>query len=526
MSSDVDVDVVVIGSGAGGLAAAVSLARAGKSVLVCEQHQLPGGWCHSFDLGGFRFSPGVHYLGQLQEGGALRRLYEGLGLGPHLTFHELEPEGFDHIELGGERFSIPRGKQRYQERLQERFPHEREGIAGFLDGAEAIYQQLQGLDDLGFWDLLWLPWRVRSVLRWGWRSAETMLRHWVRDPVVRGILSGQCGDHGLAPSQVSAAVHAAITAYYFDGAWYPEGGGRSLPRAHLRVLKEYGGEIRVGTPVTSLLLERGRVLGVRLGDGSEVRAEAVVSNADPGVTFGRLLPREALGPRLRSKLEATRYSTSCFSLFMASEMDPAEYGLDSGNVWLYRDHQVDALYREGEDFPRGGESRVPVLFLTVTTLKDPSKDYAGVHTMEAFTFGSYAAVQDWAGSRSGERPEGYEKVKEEIREAMLATLEARFPGFREKLVFCELGTPLTNEHYCGATRGNLYGNAKIASQVGPFSFPLQSAFPGLYLCGASTLSHGVAGAAQSGVAAAATLLGCSPAEFMDPAPEPLTLVSR
>jgi all-trans-retinol 13,14-reductase len=49
-TSQHDVDVIVIGSGAGGLAAAVALANAGQKVLVCEQHYVAGGWCHSFTL--------------------------------------------------------------------------------------------------------------------------------------------------------------------------------------------------------------------------------------------------------------------------------------------------------------------------------------------------------------------------------------------------------------------------------------------------------------------------------------------
>lgn len=72
-------DAIVIGSAIGGLSAAVVLARRGRSVLVLEQHYLPGGWSHSFTLEGHTFSPGVHYVGEIEEGRGLRRVLEGLG---------------------------------------------------------------------------------------------------------------------------------------------------------------------------------------------------------------------------------------------------------------------------------------------------------------------------------------------------------------------------------------------------------------------------------------------------------------
>ena len=70
-----DFDTIVIGSGAGGLTAAVALANSGQKVLVLEQHYLPGGWTHSFPLEGYQFSPGVHYLGELQPGRVLGASY-------------------------------------------------------------------------------------------------------------------------------------------------------------------------------------------------------------------------------------------------------------------------------------------------------------------------------------------------------------------------------------------------------------------------------------------------------------------
>ena len=110
-------DAIVIGSGAGGLTAAVALAQAGKKVLVLEQHDRPGGWTHSFTLNSYRFSPGVHYIGDLQEGGGLRRIYDGLGVSQDLTFIELNPDGYDHIVIGEKKIDFPKGKENLIERL-------------------------------------------------------------------------------------------------------------------------------------------------------------------------------------------------------------------------------------------------------------------------------------------------------------------------------------------------------------------------------------------------------------------------
>ena len=82
-------DTIVIGSGAGGLASAICLARAGKKVLIVEQHYVPGGWCHSFLLNGHRFSPGVHYIGLLDKGQSTRELYEGLGVANDIVFFRM-----------------------------------------------------------------------------------------------------------------------------------------------------------------------------------------------------------------------------------------------------------------------------------------------------------------------------------------------------------------------------------------------------------------------------------------------------
>ncbi|PJA51580.1 MAG: NAD(P)/FAD-dependent oxidoreductase, partial [Candidatus Marinimicrobia bacterium CG_4_9_14_3_um_filter_48_9] len=149
------------------------------------------------------------------------------------------------------------------------------------------------------------------------------------------------------PSQASAFIHAGITHHYFNGGWYPKGGAFAIPRAFVRALKRAGGEIRLNTPVAKILMDDGAAYGVSLSDGTELRAPVIISNADPEVTFGKLIGRELLSRKLIKKLDGVEYSGSAISLFFAVDMDLAAAGLDSGNNWYYANENVDDLYKLG-----------------------------------------------------------------------------------------------------------------------------------------------------------------------------------
>jgi len=513
-----EVDVLIIGSGAGGLCAGIALSRAGKKVMVVEQHDVPGGWSHSFYLDGHRFSPGVHYIGLLDEGGSTSQLYEGLGIGNDLTFFRMNKNAYEHCWIGDERFEFPADFEQLKTSLAKRFPKEKKNVANYLDMVKEVSRQLQLIPTMdGFWDMVTIPWRTRHMGKYGLFSLKRVIDWYIDDPLLKKILNIQCGDHGLPPGRASFVLHSALMSHYFEGGFYPMGGGGAIVKAMTKAIKKYDGVIKTGTAVEKIIIEQINdkkvATGAILFDGSTIRAEHVISNADPGITYRKLIGEKHLSTKLKKKLDQAKYSCTSLILFLVLDMDVAAAGLDSGNIWLMPNKDLDNFYEEMMTENLEKIDSFSGMFVSCTTLKDPSTYDGKHHCLEVVTFINYDAFKQFE-QEGRERSEAYKKYKASLENKMLNGLEKVLPDVRSHIVKMELGTPITNEYYINSTKGAVYGTEKSLKYIGPFAFPSKTEIENLYMCGASVLSHGVAGAGHSGVDTAARILGCKPAELL------------
>jgi phytoene dehydrogenase-like protein len=515
------VDVAVVGAGLGGLATAAWLARAGFKVAVFDGHYVAGGCATMFarkgEAGRFHFDVGLHYIGDCGEDGMIPRILRGVGA--DVEMRPLDPEGFDTLVFPDFRFRIPADVDLFRERLVALFPKEKRGIdryLKFLRELDRIARRFEA--DGGRTTLrtgLEVLLRGRSVARNQRRTIADVLDECTRDPKLRAVLLAQHGDYGLAPSQVSALLHGGLANHYFHGAFYPAGGGQAIADRLAAAVEANGGTIHLRRGIERILVEDGRVVGVRTEayprEAHVVRAQAVVSNADLKRTALELVGPEHLPAEWAERVRGFRMAGALFITFLGVRDDLAARGMGATNYWQFDGYDFDAAYRAID----GGKFEPAGCYVTSATLKDPGSTHhapPGIHSVEVMALvpgdaaGWGLASEDEARRWHYRFTDAYQERKAAVEADLVGRFDRMFPGVGEKIVFRESATPISQMRYTRASGGTAYGIAASPDQFLDRRPGYRGPIPGLWLCGASTRAgHGIVGALTSGYHAAAKL---------------------
>jgi all-trans-retinol 13,14-reductase len=491
-------DDLVIGAGMAGLSVASLLAQRGRRVLVLEAHDVPGGYAHTFAVKDYRFCAQVHYIFGCGEGETIDRLLRRLGVLDEVPFVRLDPEGFDHVVVAGDRVRIPNGLAKYRERLLRRYPRWRAPIVGYFDTVMAVAEELDRADDLPKTltplAVVRSAYRFRHLLRYRSSTLKEVYDALRMPPHLGAILAGQAGDYLLPPRDVSFLLHVALVSGYDRGAYYPRNHYASLVDAIAQSIRDRPGcAILLEHEVNRIHVEGGRVVGVTSTNGLRHTAQRYVSNVDPRRTM-ELVGRE----HLERDAAQFRYEYSCgtFTLYLAVKgIDLRDYGFGSFNVWHYPHPDLDGMY---DAQLKRHEFDDPWLFLSTPTLHSdaPGLCPKGQQILEVATSADHG---HFAGLRRKDR-RVYNAEKKRIRERILDVIEARYvPRIRDHLAVRIVGTPATNERFCRAPAGNAYGASLVPGQVTLGRRPWKTQLDNLWMVNATAGLPSVAGAIGAGM---------------------------
>jgi len=498
-------DAIVIGSGIGGMAAAAALSRVGRRVLLLEQHEALGGLTRSFSRDGFTWDVGIHYLNYVAPGEPVRELIDWLSDTP-IEFASMGTV-YDNLHIGSaEALSLSRPYEAQEMDLKERFPEEAEAVEAWTvalqAGREAMDKTFpaRAMPKIAGDVLRW--WNRRTITKWCTRTTQEVIADITDHPELAAVFAAQWGDHGGRPSRASFAMHALTAGGYLDcGAWYPVGGGAAFAESIIPTITKQGGEARAGVRVSRLLFDGEAVVGVRTEDGTEIRADTVISDIGARETIDYLLPEDCGHEDWIAEVRALSSSIAHFNLFLGFEGDIEAAGATKSNHWVFPTGDVDAVWTDAPD------GVPPGMFMSFESLKDPTHDpgprqrYSG----EVYVWTDWSTVARWAGTRPGSRPDDYREFKRRAEETILAQFASVFPDLSELIVFHELATPLSTVEYTGHREGAFYGLEVTPERVLSDALRAETPITGLYLAGQDVASPGIAGALWGGTLAAASV---------------------
>ncbi len=493
-------DYVIIGAGMGGLTVGSLLARAGARVAIVEAHEYPGGCCHTFPMGSYKFCAAVHYIFSCGEGEPVYNLLRELGLHDTITFERLDPEGYDHFSCPSARlrFRIPNGLTKWSRRLSERFPADARGIASFFDTVMNLGAQLRRLPDkLSGLEAIRAAIDCPLVL---WHRSSTLQQLFDRlrlSAPVQAILSTQLGDVGLPPRELSLLLYAALVSSYSDGAYYPTEHFKTFIDAIAGTISSSAGcDIFYETEVRSARMNGGRIEAVVTAEGRELRADNFICNADPK-WFVETIGAQHFPASYRERVDY-EYSASSFSLYLGVRgIDLREHGFGNWNVWHYPSLDVNAAYAAQHERDNLDD---PWLFMSTPTLCSPNASARhapdGEQILEVITTCSFKPYDErLAGNRKD-----YTRRKVAIRDRMIDIVERNYvPGLRKHLVMKVAGTPTTNRRYLWAPQGNIYGSALTPANVSAGRLKSHSPIDNLFFTGASAGWPSIGGTVGAGI---------------------------
>lgn len=488
-------DCIVVGGGHNGLTCAAYLARAGRSVLVLEAEEAVGGAARTREFApGFRVSACAHLL-HMMPGWLAREL----GLARHglrmaaedMPTLALSADGVLRIDPRAQ--DAPAGLSGADARAFPRYAARMNRLATALRPVlEAVPPGL----GTGAWrdrlTLFGLAARLRLIgrrelreaLRIGGMCVQDLLDEHFSSPLLKGALAFDAvlgTNYGpRSPGTVFTLLYRmAAGAASAHALSQPVGGLGALCDALAAAARSAGAVIRTEAPVASIVVRDDCAAGVRLESGEALEAGCVISNADPGTTFLKLLGAEHLDTGFVRRLSHLRTRGMTAKLHLALERAPRFAGLDdasSGRIVLAP--SPESIERAFNHAKYGEFSTRPALEILLPSAADPTLAPAGKHVLSAVVqYAPYRLAAGWAGQR------------ERFLDAIVAELEAHAPGLRDSVCAAELLTPQDIESQFRISGGHWH-HAELALDQFFMLRPVpglaryRAPVRGLYLCGA------------------------------------------
>jgi phytoene dehydrogenase-like protein len=487
-------DVVVAGAGHNSLIAAAYLAKAGFRCLVLEARPTVGGgvMTEEVTVPGFKHDTCSTAHSAIQANPLLRN--DELKLRDY-GLEYIDPDPIMHMPF-------PDGSYITQWRDLDRTCSE---FAKFSKKDAAAYRRMMAeyssvksiFDDVTFTPIGFgkslaerlaehpqgRVWQRRLAL-----SAWQVVRDNFENDHCRAFLLGS--PWSMEPAQFPMTARSAYSSIRTSRR-IPKGGSGQLTQALARFITAHQGVILSSKTVQQLVIEAGKCTGVECADGSRYHADKAVLSTMHIKHLVKMAPRELWGEDFVYGVDTWEGEISEVVTHYAVK-EPPRYPVQGGTISPAESAVLassDRLLRFAYDDERGApDLDEPPISIFCSTVADPTRAPAGMHTLKVLGFHPYALQ---------EGPEHWDAIKNEVSDAQLNYLRRFAPNLTDdKILGRYVESPLDLERRnLSFWHGSIHGGSSDPSQSGamrpvPGWAQYRMPIPGLYQTGDTTYPGG------------------------------------
>jgi all-trans-retinol 13,14-reductase len=512
-------DVVIIGSGLGGLQCGYILSKHGLNVCVLEKGGQPGGCLQTFRRGKHTFDTGFHYVGGLDDGQPLHRLFDYFGL-MDLPWRRMDENGFDEVIINNKSYLFANGYERFAETLSEQFPHQHQNLKKYTDFLRNVSDNIFGSFEKKEEEDIY----GTSLFA---KSAYDYLASTIDDPMLRNVLSGTSLKMELDPRTLPLYIFAQINSSFIQSAWRLKGGGSQIAASLIKSIERNGGTVRMKAEVTRLIEEDDRIVAAEVNgalpeNGSfpdtsfgltsgtaapdsraeHIEADYFIANTHPAAALSLITESKLIRNIYRKRINNLENTFGMFTANIVLKENTVPY--QNRNIYVYK---TDDVWQYAEYKPDHVNTCALVSFQV------PEDDSPYIRNMDILTPMYWPEVEQWTGTTVGRRGDDYRSYKNQKAGSCIHLVAEHIPGLKDftspedAIEKIYTSTSLSYRDYTGTPYGSAYGIRKNYEQLMTTLLSPRTPEPNLFLTGQNLNLHGVLGVSMTSFFTCAEIIG-------------------
>ena len=464
--------VVIVGAGIAGMATAITLAKNGFDVSVFEKNSQPGGRCGQIVRDGHRFDIGATILLMPS---IYRTVFESLGLNFDECFELKDLSTIYKLYFGnGEQMIFSKDDVIMKPQLEAMEPGSFIRYKAYIETGYTFfrdsYKNLLARNFYNLFEFTTLANVMMLIRLKTYLKHATFIRRFFKSKNLQQAFTFQNIYVGQSPLKAPALFSMLPATEIIEGALFPIGGMHQVALKLESTAKEAGVKLYYDTTVAKIETDGNRAKHLSLSDGTTIKCDLIVVNADLPYAYRNLLPDS----KLSLELDHKTYSCSAIVFHWGLSKTYPQFGHHSIFLSNNYSESLDAI------FNHYSLSENPSFYIHAPVRTDP-----GAAPVNEDSVSVIVPI----GHLDEKNPQDWEKLKKMARSEVLKRLTLE--GFTDleahiKFEFCY--TPVAWKSIYNVSHGSVFGSiGHNIMQMGYFRpHNRHNRYRNLYFVGGST----------------------------------------